>query len=111
MALEFLLGKGLTLISRNFRCRGGEIDLIMQHDECLAFVEVRYRSSSRFSNPELTVDFPKQQKILRTAALFIAGSRQFARHTVRFDVVAIIGGGDTEIRWIPDAFRPADSTL
>ena len=95
-------------MTRNFRSRGGEIDLIMLDGDCLTFVEVRYRKSTRFSSPAPTVDHRKQRKILRTAAMFVANSQRYARHTMRFDVVAI--AGDT-IEWIQDAFRPSDSTL
>ncbi|MGB5258168.1 MAG: YraN family protein [Woeseiaceae bacterium] len=111
VALDFLVGKGLTPVGRNFQRRGGEIDLIMLHDDCLVFVEVRYRTSTRYSRPELTVDSRKQQKIIRTAALFLADSRQYAEHAVRFDVVAITAADQDRIRWIHDAFRPENSAL
>ena len=110
-ALEFLVGKGLTLIDRNYRRRGGEIDLIMLHDGCLVFVEVRFRTSTRYSSPELTVDARKQQKIIGAAALFLAGADQYAERVVRFDVVAITAGEQARIRWLRDAFRPQDSAL
>ncbi|MCP4302908.1 MAG: YraN family protein [Gammaproteobacteria bacterium] len=110
-ALHFLIREGLKPVTRNFRSRGGEIDLIMLHGDCLTFVEVRYRSSTRFSSPAPTVDGYKQRKLLRTAAMFLASERHFARHTVRFDVVAIVGGVGGTIEWIQDAFRPNDSTL
>jgi putative endonuclease len=110
-ALHFLIREGLKPVARNFRRRGGEIDLIMLHDDCLTFVEVRYRSSTRFSSPAPTVDCYKQRKLLRTAAMFLAGEQRYAGHTVRFDVVAIAGGVDGTIEWIQDAFRPTDSTL
>lgn len=110
-ALEFLVDEGLTPLTRNFHSRGGEIDLVMLHGDCLVFIEVRFRSSSRFANPELTVDPRKQRKILRTAAMFIATKPAHARHSVRFDVVAITAGDSGGIRWIQDAFRPRDSTL
>ncbi len=96
-------------MTRNFRCRGGEIDLVMLHGDCLTFVEVRYRRSARFSAPAPTVDNRKQQKILRTAAMYLARHKRFANHTMRFDVVAI--SGDRAVDWIQDAFRPGDSTL
>lgn len=96
-------------MARNFRCRGGEIDLVMLHGDCLTFVEVRYRRSAHFTSPAPTVDGRKQRKILRTAAMFLARHRRFANHTVRFDVVAI--SGDKDVNWIRDAFRPRDSTL
>jgi len=110
-ALRFLVSRGLQPITRNFRNRGGEIDLIMLDGSCLAFIEVRCRSSTLFSRPELTVDLRKQRKIIRTAAMFIAGRQAYARHCVRFDVVAVTAGGTDDIRWIRDAFRPQDSML
>jgi putative endonuclease len=110
-ALHFLIRHGLKPVTRNFRNRGGEIDLIMLHGDCLTFVEVRYRKSTRFSAPALTVDRHKQRKIVRTAALFLAARPQYARLASRFDVVAITGGMDSTIEWLQDAFRPLDSTL
>ena len=110
-ALRFLVHQGLRPVARNFRSRGGEIDLIMLHDDCLTFIEVRYRSSTRYFSPAPTVDYRKQRKLLRTAALFLANSRRYARNSVRFDVVAISGDVNESIEWIQDAFRPLDSTL
>ncbi len=110
-ALRFLIREGLRPVTRNFRSRGGEIDLIMLHGDCLTFVEVRYRKSTRFSAPALTVDRHKQRKIVRTAALFLAAKPQYARLASRFDVVAVTGGVDSTIEWLQDAFRPVNSTL
>jgi putative endonuclease len=98
-------------VARNFRCRGGEIDLIMTDGACLAFIEVRCRRSSAFSAPGPTVDRHKQRKLVRTAALFAARHPRHAQRVMRFDVVAIEGGTADGIRWIRDAFRPDDSTL
>ena len=111
LAHEFLLKKGLRPVARNFRCRGGEIDLIMLHERCLAFIEVRYRRSSEFMRPVITVDHHKQRKIIRTAAMFTARNRQFAHLIMRFDVVTLEGANPPAINWIRDAFRPDDSTL
>ena len=110
-AFRFLLSKGLQPVTRNFRCRGGEIDLIMLHGNCLAFVEVRYRRSAHFWSPAATVNQLKQQKIVRTAAQYLATRRCYARHATRFDVVSITGSDDANIEWIQDAFRPNDSTF
>ncbi len=103
----------MALVMRNFRCRLGEIDLIMTDDDCLVFVEVRYRGRNRFVAAKLTVDGHKQRKIIRTAALFIARKSRFANSVVRFDVVAIDtnASGEETIEWIRDAFRPSDSRL
>ena len=62
IALRYLEGRGLRTVDRNFRCRLGEIDLIMLDGDCLVFVEVRYRSGKRIAPAVLTVDRFKQQK-------------------------------------------------
>lgn len=113
LADRFLKRQGLKPVAQNFRCRLGEIDLIMLDDDCLVFVEVRYRASNRFSRAGLTVDIHKQRKLIRTAALFLAKRPQFTDSIVRFDVIAIDADedGNKTIEWIKDAFRPADSSL
>jgi putative endonuclease len=85
----------------------GEIDLVMRDVECVVVVEVRFRSG-RFVAPALTVDPRKQRKLVRTAALFLAGHPLLAALPVRFDVVAVLpeNGADGRIQWIRDAFRP-----
>lgn len=110
-ALQYLVARRLRPVARNFRCRGGEIDLIMLDGDCLIFVEVRYRASAKFVAAGQTVDIRKQRKIIRTAALYIARNRRFSAHTVRFDVVAVEGLQRLAIEWIRDAFRPNDSSL
>jgi len=112
-AFDTLQRKGLVPVSRNFRCRLGEIDLIMLDDACLVFVEVRYRASNRVASARQSVDIHKQRKLIRTAALFIAKRTRFANSIVRFDVVAIDAGehGGQTLEWIKDAFRPGDSSL
>jgi len=111
LAFEFLLGHELRPVARNFNCRGGEIDLIMLDDACLTFVEVRYRASAAFTAASHTVDWHKQRKIIRAAAMFIARNSRFSNYIMRFDVVAIEGPGGETIEWLKDAFRPINSTL
>jgi putative endonuclease len=111
VACRFLIEHGLRPVARNYRCRGGEIDLIMQDRQCLAFIEVRCRASGAFVTPSHTVDTRKQRKIIRTAAMFLSRERRFANVRVRFDVIAIEGRSAEGIRWIRDAFRPDDSAL
>ena len=113
VACDFLNNRGLKTIARNFRCRLGEIDLIMRHRDCLVFVEVRYRGGRRIATAGITVDGHKQRKLIRTAALFLAGRTRSANSTVRFDVVAIDvdQSGRRTIEWIRVAFRPGDASL
>ncbi len=110
-AYRFLIDRGLRPVARNFHTRGGEIDLVMLDQQCLVFVEVRYRQSTRFTEPGLTVDRHKQRKIIRTAAIFSARNRALANHVMRFDIVAIEGSNPPTTKWIKDAFRPGDSTF
>ncbi len=113
LAGQFLQREGLISVARNFRCRLGEIDLIVRDKDCLVFVEVRYRTSNRFSRAGQTVDIHKQRKLIRTAAFFLAKRPQYANSVVRFDVVAIDADdrGEKTIEWIKDAFRPENSRL
>ena len=83
----------------------------MMDGQCLAFIEVRCRSSNRFAEASHTVDSHKQKKLIRTAALFVARNRRYSTSTMRFDVIAVTGDGDMTLEWISDAFRPRDSSL
>ncbi len=113
LAFRYLKQHGLTPVQRNFACRLGELDLIMRDDSCLVVIEVRFRSHRSFVPAELTVDARKQSKIVRTAAMFLAWNERFASMPLRFDVVAIDADahGETTIKWIRDAFRPANARL
>jgi len=106
-ALRYLKSQGLKLLTCNFRCRHGEIDLIMRHGRCLAFVEVRYRMWNRFSTASGSIDSRKQKKIIKTAAAYLASHPHYANNTVRFDVVAFDVTEDERgrIQWMQDAFR------
>jgi putative endonuclease len=111
LAFDYLVDQSLLPVARNFHSRGGEIDLIMLDNDCLTFVEVRYRASAAFVPASHTVDQHKQRKIIRTAAMYVARNRRFSMKTMRFDVIAIEGCENPAIQWIKDAFRPNNSTL
>jgi putative endonuclease len=103
-ARRYLEMRGLTLVTRNFRCRAGELDLIMRDGEQLVFVEVRSRRHSRFGTPAESVTRTKQQRLLRAAALYL--QRQRLDLPCRFDVVAILRAEvEPQIEWIRDAFQ------
>jgi putative endonuclease len=104
LALHYLEARGLSLVTRNFRCRVGELDLIMRDGEQLVFVEVRSRRHSRYGTPAESITRTKQQRLLRAAALYL--QRQRLDPPCRFDVVAILQTGDEpRIEWIRDAFQ------
>jgi len=104
--LGFLKNKGLRPVTRNYRCRHGEVDLIMLDGDCLVFVEVRYRSSRSFAQAALTVDDHKQRKLARAAEMFLATRRGYSAKPARFDVVGVDrdADGHTTVEWLQDAF-------
>ncbi|TCK19063.1 putative endonuclease [Thiogranum longum] len=105
LACNFLQGHGLTLITRNFHCRGGEIDLVMRDRGVLVFVEVRYRRQTRFGRAAETVVRSKQVRIIRCAQYYMH-CRHAWNDAARFDVVSIEGEADhPAIDWLRDAFR------
>ena len=106
-ALTHLKSEGLKEIESNFRCRMGEIDLVMKDGNCLVFAEVRFRKENRFASAAVSVDLHKQRKIIRTAAAFLGRHPQYSDCAVRFDVIGLDRSGDqTTLKWIRDAFRP-----
>jgi putative endonuclease len=109
-ALHFLQAQGMRLVERNYRCRSGEIDLVMQHKCELVFVEVRYRGQDRFGDGAESVDFRKQQKIIKCAEHFLQQHGQYSRFPCRIDVVSVskqmkLAQSRPAINWIPDAFQ------
>jgi putative endonuclease len=102
-ALHYLQNRGLRCIRRNYRCRGGEIDLIMQDKDSLVFVEVRYRRQSRFGTAAESVDRRKQSRLVTCAQHYIQGSPNAADGPCRFDVVCV-SGPESAVEWIQNAF-------
>lgn len=100
-ARDFLCARGLQLITQNYRCFRGEIDLIMRDKNDVVFVEVRSRSYSTYGSPSESVTKPKQKKIITTAMHFLQRKNWLNKINCRFDVVGI---QKNEIDWIKDAF-------
>ena len=103
-AEKHLVNQGYQVVERNFRSKLGEIDLVLEKDNTLVFVEVRYRSDSTRGTPAETVTRSKIGKIIRTAEVFLLKNNQFNNHDCRFDVIAI---SDT-LTWIDGAFTLDD---
>lgn len=101
MALKFLEAKGLFLVERNFRCRVGEIDLIMEDGETLVFVEVRLRTNPAFVSAGESVSHRKQARIVAAANQYLAGKREMP---CRFDCVLLDKLDPDGMEWIQNAF-------
>lgn len=97
-ALQFLQQQGLTLVERNFRCKGGEIDLIMQERNNLVFVEVRKRADKRYGGAAASVTARKQARLIIAAQIFLQRYRM--PPPCRFDVMAMDGDA---MNWLKNA--------
>lgn len=102
LAEQFLLARKLKTVARNYRCRFGEIDLIMQDGETLVFVEVRMRVSNKFGGAGGSIHVTKQRRLIATAQHYLAA----LRHTppCRFDAILMNEMDNTSVEWIKDAF-------
>lgn len=99
-AAEFLQRQGVKIITRNYRCRFGEIDLIAQDGKTLVFVEVKSRRSGNFGGAAASITRDKRDKLLRAARHYLA---QKGNLPCRFDAV-LIQGEPPQIEWIRNAF-------
>lgn len=104
-AQKYLKKRGFSLVEKNYRCRFGEIDLIMKNKEYLIFAEVKTRSGQLFAQPKEYVDYRKQKKIILTAEWFLSQYETCLQP--RFDVIEVFFdriGNKPRIEHIPNAF-------
>lgn len=105
LAAEFLLGHGLRLVTSNYLCQLGEIDLIMQHGQTLVFVEVKQRKNSLYGSPFETISYSKQKKLRKTAQHYIMSHAISSHQSMRFDAVGLLGiPPSVHIEWLQNAF-------
>lgn len=106
-AFEYLLAQGLKPVTRNYRCRFGELDLIMRDANSLVIVEVRYRKSDTYGSALESITTRKQSRIIAATHCYLAANPQAtascAQWGIRFDVVAI--SGNNQLEWIKNAFQ------
>lgn len=105
LAEAWLVRHGLRALQRNFRCRLGEIDLVMRDADTLVFVEVRCRRDCGYGTALESVTAGKQARLLRAAAVYL--QQHGDSLPCRFDVVGISPGPDGHpvYEWVRDAFR------
>lgn len=96
IAAEYLRKKHYTLVAANYRCRFGEIDLIVENRHFLVFVEVKLRKSAAFAEAMEFVDHRKQERLKETAAMYL--SQNEIQKQPRFDVIEIYAPEGTQTR-------------
>ncbi|MDZ7750792.1 MAG: YraN family protein [Gammaproteobacteria bacterium] len=100
-----LKAHGLATLARNYRCPGGELDLVMRDGVTLVFVEVRMRTTRGFGGAEASVDARKRARIARCAAHYLQKGHGPREAPCRFDVVALYPAGEQyDVNWIRAAF-------
>lgn len=104
VAEAYLVQQGMNTLQKNYSCRRGEIDLIMQHGRWIVFVEVRYRKNNLYGSALDSVTKSKQEKIGLAALQFIEHKNR-QDQPCRFDVVGITGATMECINWVKDAFQ------
>jgi putative endonuclease len=104
-ALTHLMRSGLQLLTRNFSCRQGELDLVMREGECVVFIEVRYRASHARGDGAASVGASKRAKLVHAAQVWLLAHPRLATAPCRFDVVGCTGSPQQpQVEWIRSAF-------
>lgn len=98
-AADYLMRHGLIILARNYRCRGGEIDLVCRDGTTLVFVEVRLRTNRGYGGAAESITAAKQRRVVLAARHYLAGKPQ---PVCRFDAVLLDGAN---IDWIRNAFE------
>lgn len=106
IAKEYLLANGLEIVTQNFHCRFGEIDIIAKHINDFVFVEVKYRQKQHFGGAISAVSSSKQEKIKKSARIYLQQQQLNEYNTAcRFDVIALDGElTQPQITWLTNAF-------
>jgi putative endonuclease len=102
-ARDYLVKQGLRWITSNYRCRWGEVDLIMKDANHLVFIEVRSRVSDAYGGAIESITYSKRQKILKTATHYMTVKNSYNTFSARFDVISIQGSA-AKVEWIKNAF-------
>ena len=102
LAAIYLQQQGLTLITSNYRCKFGEIDLVMRDAKTLVFVEVRLRTNSKFGGAGGSITPAKQRKLAMAAEHYLQNHGQA---NCRFDAILMEATDTSKLEWIRNAFE------
>jgi putative endonuclease len=104
LVVEYLERNGFHIRDRNISCRMGELDIVAEKKDTLAFVEVRMRSNDAFGIPSESVNSKKQRKVVLAATEYCQRLHLFNR-MIRFDVASVVGRGrNGHVEYIANAF-------
>lgn len=104
LARQHLEQHGLRLVAQNWRCKRGELDLVMLDGTTVVFVEVRYRRHNTYGGAIESVDRRKREKLAGAAMYFLQEQTRWAKSPCRFDVIAINAAEPARLNWIKNAF-------
>ena len=97
VAAAWYLAQGYEVVARNWRCREGELDLIVRAGRTYVFCEVKTRTSTVFGAPVEAVTRDKQMRIRRLAARWLEDGAPGPAKDIRFDVASVLGPRDVEV--------------
>ena len=98
-ACEYLIKNGYKIIERNWRTKGGEIDIIAMKDEVLVFVEVKTFPNATSDMLSSVLGIQKQKRIVKTAKHFLLKHRQYSNSYIRFDAIVL------DMQGLPPAYH------
>jgi len=103
-ACKYLLSHGFAIIERNWRTKGGEIDIIAYKNDILVFVEVKTLPNGTMDMIQRELNYQKRQRIIKTSKRFLLKHREYNNSYVRFDVIVIDMPGFESVYHIENAF-------
>lgn len=110
LVARYLARRGLVVVARNVRCRGGEVDLVCLDHGIVVFVEVRLRTNTRFGGAAASITATKQRRIVMAARWWLAGpGRPHANRPCRFDAALLASLDEDRIEWLKAAFDTHDA--
>lgn len=105
----YLEARGFIVEARNWRCRTGELDLVVTEGDLIAFVEVRSATTDFLDSPALTVTYGKQRRVSRAADAYLQ-ARSRVPDRIRFDVAGVSWrDGQPEVAYFENAFVPSSA--
>jgi putative endonuclease len=106
VAAEYLVRQGLVILLRNYRRKGGELDIVAREGDVLVIAEVRTRATDSFGGAAASIDGWKQHKVVRAATQLLQQRKDLARLRARFDVLVVHQPGtpDQRVEWLKHAF-------